>query len=443
MGKKIFSFAFVVLCLAICAVLSVGFLASGPSAAGANEVLSSEPALTTRDGGPNYGFLGDCAEYFNDHFFMRRELISAHNMLVTELFSSSPEDSVLLGSDGWLYYGSTIDDYTGRAKRSERELYSMARNLFLMQEYCAQRGMDFLFTAAPNKNSVYPEHMPDLGAVSSEHDVERLYALLDGMDVGYLDLHEPFEAENDVLYFAHDSHWNTRGAALAADAINSALGRGSSYFDGPFDIESPHSGDLYEMLYPAMDDPESDMLYGGELVCDYGGGPSRPDSITLNTTGAGEGSLLCYRDSFGELLHPFLADSFASARFSRSTSYDLTGDYDCVVIELVERNLGYLLSYLPVMPSPVRELPEAEAGDVTVAVGLQNGVTVPEGCALWRGTLASGPDAGSPVYIVSGGEAYECFLLAGGGFAAYMPEGAQPERVAYYANGVLTACNAG
>ena len=40
MGKKIFSFAFVVLCLAICAVLSVGFLASGPSAAGANEVLS-------------------------------------------------------------------------------------------------------------------------------------------------------------------------------------------------------------------------------------------------------------------------------------------------------------------------------------------------------------------------------------------------------------------
>ena len=29
-----------------------------------------------------------------------------------------------------------------------------------MQDYCESRGARFLFTIAPNKSSLYPEHMP-------------------------------------------------------------------------------------------------------------------------------------------------------------------------------------------------------------------------------------------------------------------------------------------
>ena len=39
-----------------------------------------------------------------------------------------------------------------------------------------------------------------------------------------------------------DSHWNGKGAALAADAVNKAVGRSSGYFDGPFTREEVHKG---------------------------------------------------------------------------------------------------------------------------------------------------------------------------------------------------------
>ena len=434
--KKPLYLGFVVLCLAICSVLSVGFLINGPSAAGANELLADEPALFDENGELNTAWLSDWSSYFGDRFYLRQELISAHNMLVSKLFGSSPEDSVIVGKDGWLFYGSTIDDYTGADPMSGREIFSAAKNLALMQEHCLSSGAGFLFTMAPNKNALYPEYMPDLGAVNPEPDVERLYALLDDMGVGYLNMHELFESVDEPLYFAHDSHWNSRGAALAADAINACFGRESDYFGGDFSASESHSGDLYEMLYPALSDPETNPVYGGELVCDYGGGPSRADSITLNTTGAGEGSLLCYRDSFGELLHPFLADGFGSAKFSRSTSYDLTAEYDCVVIELVERNLDYLINYVPVMPSPERAVsPEGEGAACSVE---RQGAPTATGLVLWRGALGDTPDEDSPVYLLCGDTAYECFLLADGGFAAYIPDGAAVTGAACYVNGVLT-----
>ena len=50
---------------------------------------------------------------------------------------------------------------------------------------------------------------------------------------------------------------------------------------------------------------------------------TNPDSITLNTVGGGEENLLAFRDSFGILLYPYLADSYANARFSRANAYTL------------------------------------------------------------------------------------------------------------------------
>ena len=59
---------------------------------------------------------------------------------------------------------------------------------------------------------------------------------------------------------------------------------------------------------------------------------------------AGEGSLFCWRDSFGIALYPYLAEAYAEAVFSRSTDYRLPeGDWDTLVLEIVERNLPNLL----------------------------------------------------------------------------------------------------
>lgn len=431
MKKSIPLVLYTALCLALCAAFFVGFWFA-PAKAGANERLAPAPALRGADGKLNTDLAGDAADFFSGRFWLRQELISVYDRAVAGIFRTSPVGDVLLGTDGWLYYANSLDDYTGLRPMTERELFCCAENLRLMREWCEGQGARFLFTAAPNKNTLYDDHMPNLGAAAAVHDTDRLYALLAAQGTPYLDLAAQFRPQGETLYFAHDSHWNARGAALAADAINAALGRASRYFDDPFDAAVRHDGDLYEMLYPAFEDPETDPVYGGALRCDYGGGQSKPDSITLNTTGGGRGSLLCFRDSFGNNLHPYLADSFAAARFSRATAYDLreAADYDAVLIELVERNLDYLLSNVPAMPAPARPAPTDAAAGGELVLRAKSGGNAPAGCRLLRGTLPVAPDTDSPVLLICGGTAYEAFLLGDGAFAAWLPEGETPEAAA-------------
>ena len=431
---------FAVCCLFLCAALSLGMLIFGPAGACANERLAQKPKLSVK-GKTNWNYLSQLADWIGDRFWLRQELITLRNGLAART-GSSPVEDVILGRDGWLYYAPTLGDYTGSAALSEAELASAAANLGLMAEYCRDRGLTFLFVPAPNKNSLYPEHMPGF-VPAEERDLPRLLALLREEGVPCADLSALFAARGETLYYAHDSHWTVRGAALAADGINAALGRESRYFAGDFSGLQQHAGDLYEMLYPAARDPEQGPVYGEPLRYTREGTDTRPDSITINTTGEGSGSLLAYRDSFGNDLYPFLADSFAAARFSRSTVYELTAaeklGADTVLVELVERNLRYLLTYVPKMPAPLRALTGGEETGSPVDLA-RSGKDAPEGCILYSGTLD--PAAGR-AYLVCAGGCYEAFRLLDGGFAAWLPEGEIPERVLYRLGDMLLSAPVG
>ena len=440
MYKRIASALFAVLCLLCCLAPAAGMLVFGPSAAGANQVLAQKPVLRGEDGTWNGDYLSQLSDYVADHFCWRQELISVHNRVQAVLGASGAQD-VILGREGWLYYAQTLDDYTGVGGMTSRELFTAAVNLKLMQQACQAAGARFTFVIAPNKNSLYPEHMPDYGQKSDLHDAARLLELLDQAGVNYADLFAAFASEPEELYFAHDSHWTSRGAALAADVISRSLGRESAYFSGTFAGPQAHQGDLYEMLYPAWTDPETDRA-PADLNYTYTGPATRADSITLLTAGQGTGCLLAYRDSFGNLLHPYLADSFAQARFSRSTTYDLgnlAGVTD-VVIELVERNLDYLTLNLPVAASPQVTVTAGTEG--AEAVPLRSSETSMAGLIQWTGKLPENAAELTPVYLSGGAETFEAFQLSDGTFAAYLPVETVPDRVLYWPAGetLLAAC---
>lgn len=434
MKKKIFAWIFTAGVLIMSIALVAGIIFAGPAQAGANEVLSKAPQLKDKDGKLSDNFLGDTAAWVNDHFFGRQELISVHNKTVSTVFGTSAADDVILGSDGWLYYTSTLNDYTGLETMDNADILMAARNLELMQEYCHSQGREFVFMIAPNKNSLYPEHMPDYGIYNPSTNANLLMAELDSRGVAYIDLFEIFSQQEEVLYFAHDSHWNSKGAALGADSINAAFGVQSHYFAGDFSQRAPHEGDLYDMLYPSLPDPEQDTVYGGNLDFAYTSKATKPDSITLETASDSQGSLLCYRDSFGNLLYPYLADSYGTCRFSRSVSYDLTQESDYVLIELVERNIRYLCTNLPVMPAPERTLPGLPKVADTTVIENQS-VKSPEGMFRVTGTLPEPADLDSPVYVICDSTAYEAFQLQDGGFGAYTP--AEAEGIAFYTGGIL------
>ena len=422
MTKKIVSLLFAVLFLGLCAVPAVGLVLTGGAKAGANEVLAPKPALTNRDGSLNGDYLADLADYVGDRFYLRQECVTAWARLNAALFHTSVTEDVILGADGWLYYAPTLPDYTRSEPMSGRELWCAARTLWLLQEYAESRGGQFLFTIAPNKNSLYAAAMPACPMANRLSNVEALRILLGQMGINYVNLFDVFETADEVLYFPTDSHWNGKGAALAADAILSALRREDRYHAGPF-TDSEHRGDLYEMLYPAGKALDPDYAYAPGFT--FTANTANPDNLRITAEGPGEGTLLMYRDSFGRNLYPYLAESFAHAEFSRKTNYDPTAMVEggTLVIELVERNLRYLNTYVPVLPAPTRETGliagAVERGELSLTASAG-----PEGYTTLTGIFAGiAPDADSPVYLSVNNGVYEAAPQPEG-FSALLPESA-------------------
>lgn len=442
-AKLIFISIFIVLCL----IPSVGMLIFGEARPAANEVLAGKPSVATRSGELSLSFLSDVSDYIADRFAFRQALATAWAGVNARLLGTSVEEQVILGSDGWLYFSDTLPDYMGQGM-SDAELRYLANDLALMQEYIESQGKQFAFTIAPNKNSIYPEHMPDyIENRHGESNAARIGAYLDTAGVNYLDLFEILGSEEN-LYYKTDTHWNSRGAALAADGLLNLLDRGGDYSAASFATAENHRGDLYEMLYPAGRAVETAPAYDGELSYICESDPNGGNAITIKTVcDAGTDGLMCWRDSFGIALYPYLAQNFAAATFSRSADYDLTlaNSADAVIIELVERNLSNILSREPTFPAPARELPSA-ASVGTIAVDSYEAKTD----AMADYVRVSGElgaymlDSGSRVYIAAGDTAYEAYICTSSDsdalrFFAWIPAGEEAHQIITTLNSEYTA----
>ena len=97
-----------------------------------------------------------------------------------------------------------------------------------------------------------------------------------------------------------------------------------------------------------------------------------------------------------------------------------------MVVELVERNLDYLISYLPVMPSPAGNIsmPEQIAG--SIGITLNQRAAAPDGYNQWTGLCDY--DAGDTIYIITQNGAYDAFQTKDG-FGVYLPESEIPTDV--------------
>ena len=214
--------------LAGCLVPSLGMLICPQGQGAANQVLAPPPSLTGEEGGPNPEVLQEASDYLSDHFAFRQELISLHSALTAAVFQVSTEDKVLLGREGWLFYRETLDGYLCTNPLTEGQLRSAARVLGLMTEYARNRGARLLFTSAPNKATLYPQYLPDVGQpLAGESDLDRLFPLLEEEGVLWTDLREPLRegGASNPLYFRLDSHWTAQGAALAQTSLLDALGK--------------------------------------------------------------------------------------------------------------------------------------------------------------------------------------------------------------------------
>jgi len=412
-----------------------------------NEQLASVPELFEEDGGFNVHVLNDFSDYFADHFGFRHEMITLNDTLTGSALHTLDSSSVLLGQDGWLFYNSTISDYTGTELFTARQSYAAAHVLQLMQEYCEQNGVQFCFTIAPNKNSLYGSRMPARYTAAQTRNAQLLSQQMQQQGVRYADLFSVLSGADEQLYYRLDSHWNMRGAQLAAEALLKELNGTETSFDAlKTDALQPHTGDLYEMVYPAGKETEQDITF--DFGYSYDEKFHSADDITIHTENASaQGSIFVYRDSFGINLHPFLAQSYGRACFSRNMPYRLTAALeeqpDTILVELVERNLDWLVERAPEMPAPERTGLQAEDSGTVLTAQASDGRL--EGYFCLTGDLdGQQVDDDSPVYILTENSAYEASPCGDGEqpFTAYLPEEEREQvlSVAFLSGGKLVSC---
>ena len=431
--KKKLHLLFVLLFFCACAVPGLGMVFFGESQAAANEVLSPKPSLTQPDGSVNLNVMSDAADYFADRFAFRQELITADSAWKAALFHTSSQEQVSLGREDWLFYAETEDDFTGADLLTQRQVWAIRRSLELAQGYVESKGASFLVTVAPNKLTLYPEHGPQGLEPGEVTALSQVTAALGESSVPYSDLVAAFSQQEEDLYHKWDSHWTYKGAALAHDALVAGLGKTDQepFFSGTYHQGEPHLGDLYEMLYPTGTETEEDAAYDRPFAFSY----VRPirsaeDQFIQTENPDRSGSLLMFRDSFGNLLHTFLADAYGQAAFSRAMPYtmsllDQTGA-DTVLIEIVERNLDWWATQAPIFPAPERVLTGTPpAGEAQVQYAVTEDGLLP-GYVRLEGRLTGAVDENSPVYVKLGERLYEACPVgvAGKGtpFTLYVPQ---------------------
>ena len=140
--KKLGYILFVGVIATIC-ILPVAVMPWQTEKAVGNEQLASFPELRKEDGSFNTGILNEFSDYFADHFGLRHEMITLNDQLTGTVLKTLDSSSVLLGKDDWLFYKSTLADYTGAEPFTARQSYAAAHVLGLMQEYCEENGIGF------------------------------------------------------------------------------------------------------------------------------------------------------------------------------------------------------------------------------------------------------------------------------------------------------------
>lgn len=325
-----------------------------------NKVLAKFPSVKEDDKW-NIEYLSQLEAYLSDHFAYRQELVTANADIMSHVFSQSSEDLAIVGTDDWLYLKVTLDDYMGTGRMSERGIHNIETIIRLMQEYVEGQGKSFVFASAPNKNTLYPEHMPYYYTRSTApSNLSRLSACMQDSQSSYVDLVALFQSKNEVLYHTGDSHWNNKGAAMVTDAMLSEIGIAHTDFTQySCEMRDDFEGDIDKILYPLDRHKEEEYDYTPYLTYTY----IDTDDVTANIVetmqenGNGK-TLLCFRDSFGNSLLPLLAQDFDTAKFCKAVPYRLdlmyTENRDVCIVELVERNLVNLIKFAPVMSAPLR-----------------------------------------------------------------------------------------
>ncbi|HRQ23279.1 MAG TPA: hypothetical protein PLF42_07610, partial [Anaerolineales bacterium] len=165
-----------------------------------------------------------------DSFYPRERLVTwTTNLRLTIGDRVFPR--VLAGDDGWLVFigEGDLDDYQKVELFTQSELESFQASLDALADDYAKRGITLIVIVPPNKNTIYPERVPqEIPVIGKRSKFDQLTAhLKKNGNQQIIDLRPALrkaKAERQI-YYATDTHWNDYGAYIAYSAILKELNK--------------------------------------------------------------------------------------------------------------------------------------------------------------------------------------------------------------------------
>jgi hypothetical protein len=271
--------------------------------------------------------------YFNDNFGGRRHLIFANSFLQAKLFNRAAVPQVIIGKSGWLYYkpeaigdGTGFDDFAGKVPFSNTELAQLTTDILAVKKQATIMGTPLKIIIAPNKNTIYPEYVPERLAVKQGLTrYDQIIQSLSLEDEGIImDVRNTLIEGKQIAptYYKTDTHWNNHGAYRVYRQLTQELGNNH---DKTPNLELARvtfnpktNGDLSTMLsLPGIFKDE-------EVMTNINIQTSRKVDKELNTPSPTEtyrspqsskGTLLFFGDSYSRQLIPYLSSYFSESIF--------------------------------------------------------------------------------------------------------------------------------
>jgi hypothetical protein len=337
-------------------------------AAGENRLPAAPPDWNDLKSGHVQKYIGASETYFNDHFGFRNKLVRWFQNWKLGFFHDRTVYNIITGPNQWLFIGELqmVEHYIGSARFTPEELQAWQQLLERRRDWLAARGIGFLFVVPPDKQSIYPEELPDwlrnAAPAGRETKLDQFLAHMKARStVQILDLREPLLAAKTVAptYLQNDTHWNLFGGFIASQELVRALSKqvpglpplrseDFTWTNTPFT-----SGDLARMI--GSDAAEKNyykftqknhVLPPVFTKANSGaakGDPSKASFIAENPA-LTNGTAMVFHDSFGNAWRQFLGYSlkrveFVFARDNRGFNPKLILENrpDVVVNEILER----------------------------------------------------------------------------------------------------------
>ncbi len=257
---------------------------------------------------------------------------------------STDPNQVIIGRDDWLYLGDLHDQTrtvdrriaTTADEKLGKDIGSAAK---AWEKYLSSQGVKvFRVMIGPNKETIYPEHMPIWSKTAWPNATD---ALLEGTSNEiFIDLRAPLLAaklsQQEKLYYKTDTHWNALGAGIAFRSFARQVETAAADLVWPTEsayatvrINSRAGGDLayFLRLNSYLVDSEPIMglsslmvkitqldYYTKKVISQAPNGEVGPTSIPILVKSEGalnNKRVLWLRDSFGSAMSPFMAATFS------------------------------------------------------------------------------------------------------------------------------------